>query len=437
MTGRLALSSAQTAVWVAQQLDPDDRSFNIAEYCDIQGPVDPALFEAALREVVAATPTLRARFDLGDEGLCQYIDDTVDVPMHYLDVSGEADPPAAAERWIRQDLAREYHLAKGPLFGWALFKLADERYWWYRAAHHIVVDGFGFSLIASHVADVYSALATGRPRRRRPPGTLEQVIAADTAYQNSPAYEQDRRFWLDRLAGRREVASFTDWRPPRARAAIRESGRLAPEALAELRAVARRLEVTWPEVVIAVVAVQLYRATGIRDLVVGLPVTARTEPLLRQVPTMLTNVVPLPLVLGPESDVAAVVAQTSQRLAEALEHQRYPQEHLVREVPGLPKGRRQFGPDLNIMSFNYRGDYAGHPSTGHSLRPGPVDDLSVNIYDRLGGQGLEICFDGNAELYRPEQLAGRVGDLVALLGSVTELLDGGPLGPAAGQALTD
>ncbi|MFF9351729.1 condensation domain-containing protein [Streptomyces sp. NPDC014734] len=429
MTTRLMLSSAQTAVWVAQQLDPDERSFNIAEYCDIDGPVDVHLFEEALREVVAATPALRARFDLGDEGLYQYIDDTVDVPLHHVDVSDEPDPRAAAERWMRQDLAKEYDLAKGPLFTWALFTAGAGRSLWYRAAHHIVVDGFGLSLIASHVADVYTALATGRPRRSRPPGTLEQVIEADAAYQSSEEYEQDRRYWLSQLAGQTEVVSLTDWRPTRSRASFRESGHLAPADVHALRAAARRLDVTWPEVVIAAVAVQLHRATGIRELVVGLPVTARTEPLPRRVPAMLTNVVPLRLLLGPEMDFAAVVEQTSRSLEEALRHQRYPQEHLMRELTELPRGRRQFGPDVNIMSFTYGGDYAGHSSVVHSPCAGPVEDLSINVYDRLDGQGLGISFHGNAELYSRDQLTGHVSDFVCLLRSVTDLLDGGPVAP--------
>ncbi|MFE2296389.1 condensation domain-containing protein [Streptomyces sp. NPDC059452] len=424
MAARLALSSAQTGVWMAQQLDPDDRAFNIGEYCDIAGPVDPVLFEQALREVVAATPALRARFDIGEEGLCQYIDDTVDVPLHHIDVSGEPDPRAAAERWMRQDLAKEYDIAKGPLVTWALFTVGAERTLWYRAAHHIVVDGFGLALIASHVADVYTALVTGRPRKPRPPGTLEQVVAADVAYRESERYAHDRQFWLDRLAGQTETAGLTDWRPTRGRASIRESGHLSPTDVGLLRAAARRLDVTWPEIVIAALAVLLHRATGIRELVLGLPVTARTEPMLRRVPGMVTNVVPLRLSLSPETDFAAVVTQTSQRLEEALRHQHYPQEDLVRELPGLPNGRRQFGPDINIMSFNYQGDYAGRSSAVHTLCSGPVEDLTVNVYDRMDGQGLQIALDGNAELYTPAQLADHIHHFVSLLRSVPSLLDG-------------
>ncbi|MEU7260459.1 condensation domain-containing protein [Streptomyces rimosus] len=433
MTARLALSAAQTGVWVAQQLDPDDRSFNIAEYCDIQGPVDRALFEAALREVVAATPALRARFGLGEEGLCQDIDDTVDVPLVYEDVSAAPDPRAAAERRMRRDLERTYDLATGPLFSWALFKAGPERHFWYRAAHHVVVDGFGLSLVAAHVADVYTSLVTGRPRRPRPPGTLVEAIAADTAYQESPEFAADRRYWLARMADQTEVASLAARQPPRTRSYIRHSGHLGPGDVDALRAAARRLEVTWPEVVLAAVAVLLHRATGVRDVVLGLPVTGRTAPMLRRVPAMLTNTVPLRVTVTPERTFAEVVTEISVRLAEAVEHQRYPQERLVRELPGLPEGRKQFGPDVNIMSFGFGNGYASHPATVHNLAAGPVEDLTVNVYDRLDGQGLQVSLDGNDALYDRTELAGHLDAFLGLLRSVPSLLDGKAVGQGAAR----
>ncbi|MFJ7203645.1 condensation domain-containing protein [Streptomyces sp. NPDC098789] len=146
--------------------------------------------------------------------------------------------------------------------------------------------------------------------------------------------------------------------------------------------------------------------------------------MLRRVPTMLTNVVPLRFEMEPGIAFAAVVAQAAQRLEEAVEHQRYPQERLVRELPGPVGGAAgRFGPDINIMSFNYRLGYAGHPAAVRTLCSGPVDDLTVNVYDRMDGQGLDVALDGNAELYAPERLAAHVDDFVALLSRVTHLLE--------------
>ncbi|MES4903982.1 MULTISPECIES: condensation domain-containing protein [unclassified Streptomyces] len=420
MGERLALSAAQTSVWVAQQLDSDDRSFNIAEYCEIRGALHPELFEKAVREVVAETEALRTRFEIDEAGLGQFIDDSVEWSMHRFDVADEPDPEAAARKWMAGDLAREFDTAKGPVFSSALFRIGPELFYWYRAVHHVAIDGFALSLIASRVADVYTELVTGRPRQPLPPASLRHVVEDDARYQSSEDYETDRRFWLDRLAGLPGPVSLVEWKPTATRRFVRAGHQLTAEEVDRLRALARRLEVTWPEVVIAAVAVYLHRATQSQDVVLGLPVSGRLNPLLRRIPSMLTNSVPLRLRLDPDTPLGTVIDRTAREVELAREHQRYPHERLLRELPDFPDGRRQFGVDVNIMAFNYSFDYAGCQARTHNLCAGPVEDLSVNVYDRLDGSGLRIDFDGNAELHSPAELADHLARFVALLRSCSE-----------------
>ncbi|AJC59858.1 condensation domain-containing protein [Streptomyces sp. 769] len=430
MTEQLALTSAQTGVWVAQQLNPDDRCFTFAEYCDIAGPVDPALFAETLREVAAATPALRARFDLGDEGLVQYIEDTVEIPFHHLDLSAEPDPLAAAHRWMTEhQRTTTYDLVKGPLATWALLRLTHRRHLWYRSLHHIVLDGFGYSLIASHAADVYTALASGRPLPPRPAGTLRQVVEADTAYQHSAAFRAAAEFWRTRLAGQTETVSLTDWRPAPTNESLRETARLGPADVTALRSLASRLDVRWPAVVVAAVGVQLHRATGVRRMAVGLPVAARTDTALRQIPAMVSNTVPLRLSLTPDLDFASLIRQAAAEVTTALQHQRYPLERLARDLPQLARNRRQFGPDINLMSFAYRNSYAGSPATVHTLNSGPVQDLTFNVYNRGMEEGMHLALDGNAALYTRRQLADHLDDFVTLLRSAPGLAEAGPIAP--------
>jgi len=56
------LSAAQLGIWFAQRLNPSTPAYNIGEYIEIHGSVDPILFERALRQVVAETDALRLQF---------------------------------------------------------------------------------------------------------------------------------------------------------------------------------------------------------------------------------------------------------------------------------------------------------------------------------------------------------------------------------------
>ncbi|MFD4762973.1 condensation domain-containing protein [Streptomyces sp. NPDC058439] len=434
MSARLPLSAAQAGVWVAQQLDPSDRSFNVAEYCEIRGHVQPVLFERAVREMVSETEALRARFGIDELGLGQFVADSTDSSMRHVDVSGEADPNDAARRWMAAELAREFNTETGPIFSSVLFRVGPKLFYWYRAVHHVAVDGFALSLIAGRVADIYTELVTGRPRQQLPPPSLRDVVEDDARYQSSTEFERDREFWLERLTGLRGPVSLVDWKSTGTRDSIRTGRQLPAEQVDRLRALARRAQATWPEVVIAAVAVQLHRATGERDVLLGLPVSGRVNPMLRCVPSMLTNAVPLRLAIDPEATLSSVITHTARELERAREHQRYPQERLLGELSVIPDSRRQFGVDVNIMAFNYSFSYAGCRSVTHNLRSGPVEDLTVNVYDRLDGSGLRIEFDGNAGLYGPAELAEQLDRFVELLGWWSEEAADRPIGALQGRS---
>ncbi|MGH8883415.1 MAG: condensation domain-containing protein, partial [Stackebrandtia sp.] len=333
----------------------------------------------------------------------------------FLDFSHSPDPTAAAEQWMRNDAVGEFDIANGPLFRWALIKTEPSRHLWYQAMHHIIVDGYALSLIAARAADVYTDLAAGVPVRECPPTSLAAVIDEHARYAAGPDFAADREFWLKRLPDRPRIASLATRASSDTTAFVRESARISVAEVDRLRAVARRLRVPWYSVVIAGVAAYLNKVTGLRDIVLGLPVTARLSPVARRTPAMLTNVAPLCLTVDPALDFDAMVVAAGAELMAAHGRQRYPYESIIRELPGLPAGRRQLGPEINVVSFNANLTFGGAPSTPHNLHAGPVEDLSVNIYDRPDPSGLLIEFDGNAGLYRPEELRHHLDRFLDLL----------------------
>ncbi|MNC74554.1 Dimodular nonribosomal peptide synthase [compost metagenome] len=89
-------------------------------------------------------------------------------------------------------------MKSGPLFAEALFKLDDEHFCWYQRIHHIVIDGFGVSLLVRRVAELYTALILKSGKGSSPFGSITTMIKEDAVYRNSEVIEADRRFWLTR-----------------------------------------------------------------------------------------------------------------------------------------------------------------------------------------------------------------------------------------------
>ncbi|WP_127484463.1 amino acid adenylation domain-containing protein [Paenibacillus ehimensis] len=424
---RRPLTGAQLGIWFAQQLDPESPMFNTGEYIDIHGPLDPVRFEAALRQTVEEAETLHLRFGEDGDGPWQRLEPSSDWVLHHVDFSGSDHPLEAAEAWMRQDLAEPIDLTRGPLFTEALFKLAPDRFLWYQRIHHLVIDGYSFSLLAQRAAQIYTALTRDQPPGPEAFGALQSILREDDAYRASEQQERDRAFWLARFADAPEAVSLGS-RAARAGAGfLRRTAQLSPDEASALRKAADRTGTTWPDVMIAAVAAYVHRMTGANDVILGLPMMCRLGSASLRIPGMVMNLLPLRLAVRPEMPLSELLRQVSREVCEARRHQLYRQQDMRRELKLIGENRRLFGPMVNVMPFDYRLSFAGCPGIPHNLSAGPVDDLSIHVYDRSDGSGLRVDFDGNPAVYGAEELAAHQRRFLGWLGRLASADPGQPI----------
>lgn len=402
---RYSLSGAQSGIWFAQQLDPENPIFNTGEYIEIHGPIDLPCFETALRQTVMEAETLHVRFGEDRDGPWQTIVKSTEWPLHVIDVSGHKSPQEDAEAWMKLDMSQSVDLITGPLFTEALFILAPDHFYWYQRIHHIVIDGFGFSLLARRVAQIYTALKQGLPLGEGSFGSLRSILQEDLAYRESEQMELDKQFWLDRFADEPEVVSLADRSSRTSNSFLRQSAQLQPTGMADLQAAAHRTGTSWPDVMIAVAAAYVHRLTGTNDVVLGLPMMCRLGSVSLRVPGMVMNLVPLRLTVRPDMSLSDLVHQVSREIREIKHHQGYRHQDLRRDLKLLGENRRLFGPMINVMPFDYHLSFAGYRAQAHNLSAGPVDDLTINVYNRGDGSPLRIDFDVNPAIYSADKLA--------------------------------
>ncbi|MFH8386821.1 condensation domain-containing protein, partial [Kitasatospora sp. NPDC018058] len=415
----LPLSSAQQEVWFAQQLDLDNPIYNVGGCLEILGPIDPALFEAALRRTVAEAETLRVRFVERDGVPGQIIGAAAPRwQLHRVDVSGTPDPRAAAEEWMRKDLARPFDLTSAPLFTQALFTAGPDRFLWYQGAHHLVLDALSVSLVIRRVAEVYTALESGLPVPPGRFGSLASVLDDESAFRESRQFARSRAYWRERLAEAPDPARLSAPPATMPSAFLRRTAYLPPELSQRVRQVAGSLGSTLSGVMTAAAAGYLHRMTGAQDIVLGLAVTGRDSSRLRRSPGMLAHAVPLRLRVGAGTTMTELVRQTGQETFQALRHQRYGSEEIRRDLPVAHGRQGLFGMLLNHMSFDYDLRMGSHRTLFHNISNGPVEDLAMAVYDTKDGQGIRLDFDANPELYDEAGNAAHQQRFVRLLGAV-------------------
>ncbi|MBN8227831.1 myxochelin non-ribosomal peptide synthetase MxcG [Corallococcus macrosporus] len=437
------LTAAQHGIWVGQQLDLNSPVYNAGECIEFRGAVDPVRFESALRKAVADADALHSRFVAGSEGPVQRIDAGTDWTLQRVDLSGEADSWAAAQEWMWKDLGRTVDLATGPLFAQALLTVGPERSFWFQRIHHIAMDGYGFSLLARRVAELYTAEVTGKAA---PAGfsRLGPVLDEDVAYRSGPLLQKDRDFWVGRFEDAPVPPLLAEAAPMSSRF-LRRSEHLRPELMAALQAGAKQAGVSWSDLVLAVTASYLHQRTGAAEAVLGLPVMGRLGSASLRVPCMAMNIVPLRIAVRPDAGLYALARDVAAEMKAARPHLRYRYEQLRRDLRLVGGQRKLFGPVVNIMPFDYALDFAGVPGTAHNISAGPVEDLSFGFHARSGGTGLRVDLDANPACYTEAALQEHQRGFLQLLesmlaqpeqpvrrsasGTVGSVLDGGPVPP--------
>src|SRR5690606_37644594 len=110
-----------------------------------------------------------------------------------------------------------------------------------------------------------------------------------------------------------------------------DSAALSDETERRIEQLSERENTSLATAVIAAFAAYVAQMTGQTDVVLSLPVAARTTALLRRSGSMVSNVVPLRLSVTDETTVHDLIAASGAAVSGALRHQRYRLEDIVRD----------------------------------------------------------------------------------------------------------
>lgn len=396
---RFTLSGAQSGIWFASQLEPENSIYNTGEYIEINGVINIEYFELALRRTILEAESLNVKFGVDDNGPWQVIQPLSDFNLQVIDVSSDENPLKAAKTWMNDELSRPIDLMHDSLFCQALFIVSPTKTLWYQRIHHIVMDGYGFSLITQRVASIYTSLINNIDNDEGAFDSLGLVLEEDLSYRVSDKFKCDKKFWLDRFADEPEVVSLTNKAPRTSKSVSHVSANLTLATTHSLKTTTDIFSGTWHETIIAATAIYVHRLTGSEDVILSLPMMGRLGSVSLNIPSMVMNLLPLRLIIRPDMSFTELVKQVSKEVRNVSKHQKYRHEELRRELMLLSDNKRLAGVRVNIMPFEYGLDFAGNKGITHKLATGPVDDLSINVYDQADGNGLRIDIDANPENY--------------------------------------
>ncbi len=413
------VTSAQAGVWYAHRMDPQNPIFTIAESVDIDGPLQPEVFEQVLAQVVREAETLRVRFVEDDGQVRQQIRPDVPCTLRRLDVSTAGDPVAAATAHTDALLSEAIAPDASVLFDFTLIQLDECRWWWVQRYHHAVLDGVGLVLIEERVAQLYSARIRGDADPEHGFAPLSRLVDAERDYRESPTFDRDRAHWTQTLADLELPATLTTGRREGLPHRLHTASTVLPAGdVAAVRALARDAGVAWPVVLTAAWALYVGRVAHADTVHLGLPAAARLSSQLATVPGMSSNIVPLAVTLDQSADVTTLLTSCSSALRTSLRHQRYRYEDIRRARVADGHDERVVGPHLNLVLEASTLLFGSSPATCVNLAGGPVQDAMLVVDARRPDGGIDLSLQYDPELYDATEAATCLHRVAGLVSSM-------------------
>jgi enterobactin synthetase component F len=412
------LTEAQTGLWYTQRIDPSNPILNTGQYLDISGPLDVDAFRNAVDATVDEAEALSLRFEDRPDGPVQVVDPSRRPFLEVIDVSGADDPVAEALAAIEADTNTPVDLARDRIAAFRLYRLSDERHFFYERIHHLAIDGFGMVLVTNRVAERYSCLMKGtEPAASFPP--LQVALDDDRAYAGSEKRAADRTFWHEAMARLEPVSGMAPGRAISGPSFHRESLYLPARFMERLQAFASEAKVTWPDALTALVAAYCRRFAGTEEIVVGVPYMGRLGNVAARVPCMLMNVLPLRIAPDETQSMGDYLVGVSKQMMRARRHGRYRSEQLRRDLGLVGGQRRLYGPLINMQPFDLPPTMPAVDVTLNILGAGAVDDITFTFRgDALSALLMEV--DANPALYSVEATRAHSRRLAAFLETAME-----------------
>ncbi|GAB4071589.1 amino acid adenylation domain-containing protein [Ancylobacter sonchi] len=407
------LTEAQSGLWYAQRLDPANPLFNTGQYIELVGALDLDAFRSAVTTAVEEAEALALRVVDAAEGPRQLLEPSRRPRLEVVDVSGAADPLAAAEADIARDMATPIDPTRDPLAAERLFMLGPQRFVWQQRIHHLAIDGYGMILLTQRAADLYNARRRGTTAGPALPG-LDVVLAEDAAYRGSDKRQADAAYWRETFAGQPEVVSLAAGAPVSAFGFHRRAVEIDAATIARLHGLARESSIPWPDLLTAFCAAYVQRHTGTPEVVLGVPHMGRLGSKAARVPAMLMNVLPLRVAQQPGVTRADFLASVARSLMKARRHGRYRSEQLRRDLKLIGRQRRLHGPLVNVLPFDETPRFEGLHARLEVLSAGPVDDITFT-FRAHGAGGLRLEIDANPDLYSADEALAHARRLDAFI----------------------
>ena len=330
------MSFAQELLWLLDRATPGLTAYNVPRAMRLRGNLDVEALRSAIEAIVGRHEILRTTYASDERGAVQVINANKRFDLPVVDLTGEPDGMAAAERFFLEQARTPFDITRDPLLRGYLLQLGDDDRVLVLVTHHIASDGWSKGVMFRELSQAYEAFAADKVPTMAPlPIQYADFAVWQRGQVEGGSLAEPLEYWHKRLAPPLPALDLpTDFARPSI--ASFEGGRQAiilPSELAQqLRDLGMDHGATLYMVLLAAYHTVLHRYSGQSDIITGSPIAGRNQAEAEGLIGYFANTLAMRTSFDGDPTFAELLERISENAVDAYEHEDVPFEKLVLEL---------------------------------------------------------------------------------------------------------
>lgn len=429
------LSSSQQRLWFLSQFDDGSTVYNMTSVLELNGNLSIPHLESAFNVLVGRHESLRTVFKEDDGEVRQVIlnADESKFQLQLVDLSNGEVSDQKVKEIVEEEISYAFDLSSDSLVRVKLIKKSSDTYIFISVMHHIISDGWSTEVMTNELFALYDAFTKGNPS---PLPALElqyKDFAEWQQYQlKNDSTEKHKTYWLQKFSGELPVLDLPVYqsRPTIRTYKGKSVKKLLDKALVKkFKGLCQSQDSTLFMGLLAVVKVLFFRYTNQKDIILGSPIAGREHLDLQNQIGFYVNTLCLRTQFGANDNFKELLSNIKEVTLGAYEHQIYPYDALVEQLP-LKKDMSR-NPLFDVMitlqntdelkvSINGSEDIVikAYEAKGYDDEERAISKVDIEFIFEETEEGFNIVLLYNTAIYSEDFIVNMLGHFEVLMQNI-------------------
>jgi aspartate racemase len=424
---RFLSSFSQQSLWLLNQLDPMSTAYNLQMGVRLKGPLNLEVLKSSLQEIVNRHDVLRTQFALEDAQLLQIVVPycAVSLPLVDLGALEESERQSAAYRSAWEDTETCFDLSAAPLFRFKLIRTGSDDHILSCVLNHIISDGWSLGTLIRELTALYVAFSTGQTSPLVPlPIQYGDYAQWQREAMASGLLDGQIHYWKRKLSGAPPLLELRTSRIRPGQQTFAGASQILPISttlIQSLKKLSAEHDATLFMITLAAFQWLLFRYSGQKDLVVGVPVGGRNRLESEELIGLFVNTVVMRTDLSGNPRFLELLARVRTVALEGFCNSDLPFVRVVEELRPVRNARHN--PIFQVMFAIIKAAVQSNAFGALQVTPYVIEggvsplDMTMNLIECAGEQWL-VQFQYNIGLFEHELITRLLGEYVSSLQAI-------------------